>query len=197
MTGQSIGTPAPGHYGPASTGVTLAEATIAHAWNVQGDAALPAFADGALRLFGIALPAAPNTTARNARLTALWLGPTSWLLVASEPPALAGFAATRDALAAAGGALFDVTASCSGWTVAGPHAATILAGSCPLEFHPRAFAQGACAQSMLGRVNALIYRRDASAFTLIVARSYARSVWRTLCRAAAPYGYDVVEPQRF
>ncbi len=73
----------------------------------------------------------------------------------------------------------------------------MLAKQCPLDFHARAFADGTCAQSVLGHVNALFYRRDLSSFTVMVARSYARGVWRTLCQSAAQYGYDVVPPHPF
>lgn len=187
----------PGHYGPAPAGVTLAETTFAAAWNIQGDPARAPFADETRRLFGLALPSVPNTTARNAVLTALWLGPTSWLLVASDASALTAFAAQKDAINAAGGALFDVTASSLAWTVGGPRAATVLAKQCPLDFHARAFAEGACAQSVLGHVNALFYRRDLLSFTVLVARSYARGVWRTLCQSSAQYGYDVLHPLIF
>lgn len=196
-TANAIGSPVPGHYGPAPSGVTFAETRIAAAWNVQGDGTRPPFAESVHRLFGLALPTAPNTTTRNTALTALWLGATSWLLVASDAAALVDFTAKRDALTAASGALFDVTASCAGWTIAGPRATTVLATGCPLDFHPRAFAAGTCAQSVFGHVNTLFYRRDASSFTLIVARSYARGVWRALCQAAAQHGYDVLPPRSF
>jgi sarcosine oxidase subunit gamma len=117
--------------------------------------------------------------------------------VASDASALTAFAAQKDAVNAAGGALFDVTASSLAWTVGGPRAAIVLAKQCPLDFHPRAFAEGTCAQSVLGHVNALFYRRDLSSFTVLVARSYARGVWRTLCQSAAQYGYDVLPSQPF
>jgi sarcosine oxidase, subunit gamma len=193
----AIGWSTPGHYGHAPAGVTFAEATFAAAWNVQGDATRPPFAAAVHRLFDIVLPAAANTTARSSTLTALWLGPTSWLLVSGPGSALTDFAAKRDALNAASGALFDVTASSIGWSVAGPRAETLLAKDCPLDFHPRAFAAGTCAQSVLGHVNALFYRRDSSAFTVIVARSHARGVWRSLCQSAAQYGFDVLPPRGF
>ena len=104
----------------------------------------------------------------------------------------------RDALNAASGALFDVTASRVAWTIAGAHAATVLAKACPLDFHPHVFVEADCAQSVFGRVNALYYRRAASsAFTVMVARSLARDAWRTLCVSAAQYGYDVLRPREF
>lgn len=195
--GPEIGAAAPGHYGAASTGVTLAETTFASAWNVQGDAELFVLAETARQVFGLMLPTIPNTVSRTDALTALWLGPTSWLLVAAEASTLTDFAAKRARLNGARGALFDITATFVAWTIAGPRAAAVLAKGCPLDFHPRAFAEGTCAQSVFGHVNALIYRRAASTFTLIVGRSYARSVWRMLCESAAQYGYDVLPPAPF
>ena len=194
----AIGSSASGHYGAASTGVMFAEATITGAWNVQGDGARSSFTEEVRRRFDVALPRVPNTTAKNSPLTALWLGPTSWLLVASEASALTDFVLMRDALNAAGGALFDVSASRVAWTISGAHATTVLAKGCPLDFHPRAFAEGACAQSIYGHVNALFYKRDAPPeFVVMVARSLARDVWRTLCVSAAQYGYDVLPQGRF
>jgi hypothetical protein len=32
---------------------------------------------------------------------------------------------------------------------------------------------------------------------VLVARSYARDVWRALCLSAAPYGYDVLAARAF
>lgn len=191
----AIGSTAPGHYGAAATGVTLAETSIVAAWNVQGDPARPPFADEVRRAFGVTLPQAPNTIIASDALTALWLGPTSWLLVAGGASPLVDFAAKRDAMNAQRGALFDLTASRVAWTVSGAHAATALATGCPLDFHPRVFVRDTCAQSVLGHINALIVKRDeAPTFIVMIARSFARDVWHALCRSAAPYGYDVLPP---
>jgi sarcosine oxidase subunit gamma len=193
-----IGSTAPGHYGAAATGVTLAEATLTTAWNVQGDPARPSFVTGVAQLFGVPLPLTANTTKRGNELIAFWLGPRSWLLVESSPVSsvLVDFVARRDALNALGGALFEVSASRVAYRIRGLHAATVLAKSCPLDFHPDVFPVGGCAQSMSGHVNALFYRQDAApTFVMLVARSFARDVWRSLCRASAQYGYDVAAPR--
>ena len=206
---REIGSTAPGHYGGERRDVVLSRALIATAWNLQADPARAPAAKDAQRLLGVALPLAPNTTQRADALLALWLGPRSWLLVESalpqspalapaQVPMLVDFEATRDALNAGGGALFDVCASRVAFNVRGTLAATILARSCPLDFDPRAFAAGNCAQSMLGRVAALIYRHAQSpAFTVMVARSLASDVWHALCVAAATDGYDVAAPAAF
>jgi sarcosine oxidase subunit gamma len=196
--GFAIGATMAGHYGAAAAGVTLCETTFTGAWNVQGDARRPEFLDRAGELFHLGLPVAPNSTARDGALTALWLGPGSWLVVASKVSALTDFNSRRDALNAVGGALFDVTASRVAWTIAGAQGAAALAKASPLDFHWRAFAEGTCAQSVFGRANALFYRRAASpVFTLMVARSLARDVWRTLCASASQYGYDVLQQRDF
>jgi sarcosine oxidase subunit gamma len=188
----------PGHHGAAESGVTIAEATIAAAWNVQGDPAHAPFVAEAQRVFSVAFPIAPNTFAKSPELTALWLGPSSWLLIAGGASPLVDIRASRDALNAVGGALFDVSGSRVAWTLSGSRAAAILAKSCPLDFHPRAFAAGTCAQSLFGHVNALFVKHDdAPTFTLMVARSYARDVWHMLCDSAAQYGFDVGPPAAY
>jgi sarcosine oxidase, subunit gamma len=185
----------PGHYGAAGFGVTFAEATIAAAWNVQGDPSRASFVDAVQRLFAIALPLEPNTLATTDALTAIWMGPRSWLLVAGSASPLVAYAAQRDALNEAGGALFDVSAGRVAWTITGPRVATVLAKHCPLDFHPRAFAANTCAQSLLGHVNALFIKHDdAPACTVMVARSFARDVWHSLEDSAAQYGVDIRPP---
>jgi len=193
-----VGSTQPGHYGAAAAGVVLAEVSVAAAWNVQGDPSHASFTDAVQRQFGLALPLAPGGTTRTGALTALWLGPTSWLLIAGNASPSNEFTAMRDALNDAGGALFDVSASRVGWTLSGPRAADVLAKGCPLDVHPRAFPVGACAQSVYGHINVLIARhREAPAFTLLVARSFARDMWHSLCVASAPYGFDVTAPAAF
>jgi sarcosine oxidase subunit gamma len=206
-----VGATMTGHYGaPGSTGVTIAETSFAAAWNVQAGARSPAVSTAARALFGLSLPTVPNTTSREGALTALWIGPASWLLVATDASPLVDFETQRDALNAAGGALFDVSAGRVGWTIAGPQAATVLAKGCPLDFDARVFRDGMCAQSVFGRVNALFYRRSrlpgapadpssqvAPPFTRLVARSFARDAWRFVCVSAAQYGYEILHPQPF
>jgi sarcosine oxidase, subunit gamma len=181
-----------GHHGVSESGLTVAELTIAASWNLQGDPTRAGFVDEARRLFDVALPIKANTTARSDTLTALWLGPESWLLVAGGASRLTDFTAKRDAVNHQGGALFDVSVSRVAWTLAGARVPEVLAKGCPLDFHPRVFAAGACAQSLYGHVGVLIEKRDETpTFTLMVARSFARDVERALGIVAAQYGLDV------
>jgi len=181
----------PGHYGAAGTGVTFAETTIASAWNVQGRAERGLFLDEVRTRLGVSLPVDPNTIAKSDTVTALWLGPGSWLLVSRDEAPPGVFDTSSAALNAAGGALFDVSDSRVAWTIAGAHAATILAKGCPLDFHPGVFRAGMCAQSLLGHIGAL-FVKEGDAFTVMVARSFARDVWHALTGTAAQYGYQVL-----
>lgn len=187
----AIGSTAPGRYGAGNSRRELGELTIQAAWNVQGKADRPAFVDEARRVFAVELPRKPNATTRSAALTAFWLGPESWLLVAHGASPRFDFPVERDAINAAGGALFDVSAARVAYVVSGNGAAALLARRCPLDFHPSAFPVEGCAQSLLGHVDALFYRRDADVFVVMVARSFARAAWHALCVSAAGDGYDV------
>jgi sarcosine oxidase subunit gamma len=155
--------------------LTLNEATIAAAWNVQGDA----------QRMALALPTTPNTVAHNGDAALLWLGPRSWLVLA-------------ESVDASGGAAFDVSASRVAWTLRGEHADVVLNKHCPLDLDARAFAPGTCAQSLFGQVNALYYRHTrGDAFTLFVARSFAGDVLHHLQESAARYGYEAIASRPF
>ena len=178
--------------GGGDTGIALTEVAVGAAWNVQGDATHATFVAEVLRLFDIEVPRVPNTTARRAELTAYWLGPESWLLVSPSPLLPVEFVAARDAINAVGGALFDVSASRVAFNLQGPRAADLLAAGCPLDFDDVAFPCGACQQSVLFRVAALIEKHvDVLGYTVFVARSMAGGVSKALASAAAEYGYRV------
>jgi sarcosine oxidase subunit gamma len=194
----SIGSTAPGHYGVAGSAVFLSAATIATAWNIQGDAGSPPLRAEVQRIAGVALPDAANTASKGAGVVALWLGPLSWLLIAADAATLGDFTGARDALIAAGGALFDVSASRVAYVIDGPRAADVVAAGCPLDFDRRVFSAGQCRQSLYGRVPALFYRHaEPPACTVLVARSFAHDTWHSLCATAAPYGYTVRAAARF
>jgi len=154
--------------------LTLHEATIAHAWNLQGDASR----------MSLALPG-PNAVTRADGTATLWLGPRSWLVIGER-------------VDATGGVAFDVSASRVAWTLRGEEAAVVVNKHCPLDLRLSAFARGTCAQSVFGQVNALLYRHVASdGFTLMVARSFAHDVRSRIEASAAQYGFTILAPRPF
>ena len=154
--------------------LTIHEATIARAWNVQGDPSR----------MGLALPG-PNAVTRANGAAILWLGPRSWLFIGER-------------VDAAGGVAFDVSASRVAWTVRGDAAKRLVNKHCPLDLRTPAFPPGTCAQSVFGQVNVLCYRHLArDGFTLMVARSFAQDVQHRIEASAAQYGFDVLAPRPF
>ena len=163
--------------------VTLAEVALATAWNFRGDPAQMAFVAEVERSLGLALPAQPNASARNAAGALLWVGPRSWLFIADATRD--DFDDARRKLNDARGALFDVSASYVAWSVSGAAAPRVLNKGCPLDLHARAFPAGHCAQSVLGHINTLFYKPDDTpTFIVIVARSFAADAWSFLTAAA-------------
>ena len=168
--------------------LAIADVTFARAWNVRGDPRNDAFASEASRALGLALPLAAMTSTCKEPATVLWLGPRSWLYVDDVASAPGAFEQARRAVNAAGGALFDVSANYVSWRVSGTSAARVLNRACPLDFHPRSFAKGACAQSVLGHINALFYKPgEDPSFVVMVARSFASDALHVLrLTAGAP-----------
>src|SRR5262249_17870848 len=66
----------------ASAGVVLAERPHRCKINLRGRTSDPAVVPRVASAIGLNLPTIPNTTTSDAGVTALWLGPDEWLLVA-------------------------------------------------------------------------------------------------------------------
>jgi sarcosine oxidase subunit gamma len=148
------------------------------------------------RVLDLLLPGEPCTSATTGRLAALWLGPDHWLITcpANEVAGLIG--ALREALAGVHSALVEVSDARVALRVAGPSAREVLAKGCPLDLHPRAFAVGSCAQTLLAKAAVLIHlvdddRARGPAFDVYVARSFASYAWMWLEDAGREYGVQI------
>jgi sarcosine oxidase subunit gamma len=103
-------------------------------------------------------PMAPNTVLGEA----LWLGPDEWLVLGGRESDF------PDAQAAV-----DVSAERVCLELTGPGAAEVLARGCSLDLHPSAFPPGRCAQTLVARAEAIVWRTDAESFRLLVRPSFA------------------------
>jgi len=163
-------------------GFRLALAAPAVRFVLRGGAEVAARAGGA---FAVALPLAPCRANRAGPRSALWLGPDEWLLMAEdaeEPAPLAAHVAT-----AAGNlphSLVDVSHRQIGLEASGPRAALVLNAGCPLDLGPEAFPPGMAARSILGRIEIVLWRRDAERFRIEAWRSVADYAVRFLAEAA-------------
>jgi sarcosine oxidase subunit gamma len=142
--------------------VTLREVPFLAQVNVRADAP-------AARALG--LPLEPNTTGTDGERTTLWLGPDEWLVVGPDGDA----AAIERALLGGDGwvTTVDVSANRTAIELTGPRVRDLLAAGCSLDLHPRAFAPGRCAQTMLARAQVILEARGPETFRVHVRGSFA------------------------
>ena len=180
-------------------GVAMAERPFRGIIDLRGDAGDSGFLAAVERVLGAAPPSEANRALVRPEVTLLWLGPNEWWIVTPEvDEELAD--SLREALAGLHAAVTLVGDSRTCLRVAGPRAGDLLAKGCPLDLHPRAFAAGHCAQSLLAKAGVLIHRLEegsdgggdgAPVYELYVLRSFADYLWRWLEDAAAEYGLAV------
>jgi sarcosine oxidase, subunit gamma len=131
-------------------------------------------------LGGLALPLVPNTVTSSGDRRALWLGPDEWLIVG---PANQQGAITEDLRARlddAFGSIVDASANRTVLEIHGVKARDLLAHDVPIDLDARSFAPGQCAQTLLGKAQIIIERRDESVFLLYVRTSFASHVGERL-----------------
>ena len=102
-------------------------------------------------------PVEPNTVAVVEGRTVLWLGPDEWLVLGGRE---------KDFPAAA--AAVDVSANRVVFELTGPAAAEVIATGCSVEVEP-----GRCAQTLLARAQAIVFRPDPDRWWILVRPSFA------------------------
>lgn len=141
-------------------------------------------------VFGLDLP--PSGRAATAgELTALWMQPSAWLLMA--PPDEPGRLARRvkDACGEMGSAV-DQTQGRAVLHLSGDKARDVLARICRLDLHPRAFSPGCVAATPVAELHCLLYQRDDTPrFQVIMSASCAGWFAEAVRRAAMSIGYEI------
>ena len=178
---------------PAEAGVYLSEQAFMGHINLRGEPSNAAFLKAVADALGVALPLNPNTVAEGPNITALWLGPSEWLLITSpdREPEIAS--TLRNALEDIFSAVTDVSGGQTIINIRGKHARDVLTKGCTLDLHPRAFGPGQCAQTNIAKATATIRQLDESpAYDIMVRRSFADYLARWLQDAALEYGVEVI-----
>lgn len=137
---------------------------------------------------GTALPL-PRSSSRCSDGDILRLGPDQWLLV--------GVPGGRwsDTLSLPSATVCDVSQGRVVFRISGRHVRDALGKGCMLDLHPRAFEQGACAQTAIAKVPAIVHRlpEGEAVYDLYAARSYAGSFRHWLIEAAREYTYTLTD----
>lgn len=146
---------------------------------------------------GVALPTTPSTYVESETATAIWLGPDEWLITSPflSPEGLE--TGLREAISLEGevddtgftGSVVDVSAQRTTLRLRGNHIRDLLAGGCSLDLHPRVFARGTAAQTLLGQAGVLLLALDDTGthYQIIVRSSFAGYLTSWLLDAATEY----------
>jgi len=144
------------------------------------------------RALGVPIPLDPNRVAVSAagRRAVLWMGPDEWLIVDDDRTAASAIEATaRGAAGEAFVVTVDVSENRVAFDIAGPTARDLLEGGITLDLHPRSFAAGSCAQTLLGRANVLVWQRtDEPSYRVFVRPSFSAYVEAWLEDGRAAFG---------
>jgi sarcosine oxidase subunit gamma len=168
--------------------VTLRERPFLGYLNLRGNPKDEAFREAVGKVLGLALPLEPNTTAGHHELAAFWLAPNEWMLVTPTDAQGELARSLEQALEGQHVAVTDVSGSQCAIAISGPRARDLLAKGCGLDLHPRAFAPGQCAQSLVAKAGVLICHWDEPpSFELFVRRSFSEYLWNWLQAAARSF----------
>jgi len=142
---------------------------------------------GPAYIAGVPLPLEPNRAAAMRETRALWLGPDEWLV--TVPDGAVPELPARLARAVDGGraVLTDLSSSRAVIALVGDRARALLEKGCGLDLHPRAFAPGHCAQTLLAGVPVILDQTGPAAYRLFVRRSTARWLAEWLIDAAQEF----------
>lgn len=152
---------------------------------LRGNPENPAFVSACEAALGVSPPTAANTVASAGERDVLWLGPDEWLIVDTPGKEAEIVSRLRSALAGTHHAAIDLSGSRTVLELSGRDAAQILAQAATLDFHLRAFAVGACAQTNIARTQGIIQRIGEQRFRVFVRVSFARYLGEWLRDAMA------------
>ena len=164
----------------------LDEVALLDMLNLRGDASDAAFAQAVQQATGLDLPVKANTASVTGERQLLWLGPDEWLLKLPSGEGEAIEAALRAALMGKHFSVVQVGSGNTTLTVQGPAAADLLSCGCPLDLHPRAFPDGALAQTHIAKANVVLRCVQAGqSYEVTVRRSFADYLFKWLCEAGS------------
>ena len=144
-------------------------------------------------LLGQNIPLEPNTASIN-KHRIFWLGPDEWLILTPVNATATLVENLQHTLATMHASVNDISGGQIALRLTGSTVRDIFAKGCTLDFHPRVFGEGMCAQSGLAKTNVLIGMVHAPhSFDVIVRRSFSDYLLRWLKEAAAEYTTEWTE----
>ena len=184
-------------------GIAMGQVPFPAIVNLRGSAKNKSFMAATAEALGAGLPTDPNTSVRAGEVTALWLGPDEWWIVApgAAPDASSALAGRLgEAVSGSHAAVTEVGDSRVCLRVSGPRTRDLLAKGSPLDLDPAAFGgTGHCAQTQLAKATVVLHQigeddGNGPSFDIYVPRSFSNYLWTWLQDAAREYVMTVVMP---
>jgi sarcosine oxidase subunit gamma len=141
--------------------------------------------------FGVVVPTTACTSSADGARAALWLGPDEWLLLADADAQEEIEAAVAALEGQDGFSWVDVGHQSLALEISGPAATDILSTGCPLDLGDDAFPPGACARTLFGKCEVVLWRSGQARYHMEFGRSYADYVWRLLEVACSDIGVSL------
>jgi len=172
----------------ACDGVSLRAVPFSTQIGVRLEPAGPA-AGRVAAVLGVELPTANRVSEATGRRL-LWLGPDEWLVVAADTDPQALVTTLSEAIGV-DGCVVDLSANRTGLELTGLKAHDVLATCCSLDFHPRVFGPGQCAQTLIQKAGVLIDQRSDNTYLVLVRPSFAAYVAEWLIDGMAGLAADL------
>lgn len=168
--------------------VTLQEISHMTQINLRGDAGDPALLAGVKKALGLTLPTKANTSVSKGGIAALWLGPDEWLILAEEGDNARLVSTLKLMLSDLHVAIVDLSNNRAIRSLSGPKVWDVLSKVATLDFHPRSWKTGDCAQSLCGKAQVIYwYKQKGPDFYLFIRPSFAGYLTALLTDAMAEF----------
>ncbi|WP_045836000.1 sarcosine oxidase subunit gamma [Hyphomicrobium sp. 99] len=161
--------------------------------SLRGNVSDQAFVNAASTALGVALPVQPCTLASSKDMDVLWLSPDEWMIVASVSQSQSLLASLQQALTGVRSQVVDNSGGYTQIILEGANALDVLQHVSVYDF--ASLQPGRVVGTTFGKSSAYAFRHG-DGFRLLIRRSFADYIWRYLARAAAPYGFGIVDLRR-
>ena len=133
------------------------------------------------KALGFDLPDRPKTSGSRKGVSALWLGPDEWLVIAGE----AGSDGLAEKLGGiAGVSAVNVSHRSAAIAVEGAAAEAVIAAGYPQDIRLRSFPVGACSRTILSKTEIVLWRTGETRFEIECWRSFSDYAWLYLVEAS-------------
>jgi sarcosine oxidase, subunit gamma len=129
------------------------------------------------------------------RAAILCIGPTDWLVIASDPDAAALLDWFEEAFEGSAFRATNVSQALARIKIDGPAARLLLAKGCSLDLHPPRFAPGRCTRTRLAGMPVIVRCTQPSTFECIVTSSYGDYLLSWLADAATEFANTPITPR--